>query len=231
MQSNFYSDNMMSQKNFVFDFDSTLTSVEGLDVLAEISLEGKPEREEVVKKIQEITDLGIDGDISFTESLKRRIALLKANKDDLNKLIDLLKSKLSSSVEANKAFFEEYKDQIYVISCGFKEFIVPIVEELGITEDRVYANTFEFDENGVIIGFDSSNPLSQHNGKVNCLKLAGLDGEIQIIGDGYSDYVMRKEGVADKFFAYTENVSRKKATDNADFVVANMNEFLKINNI
>ena len=50
----------MSNRKFVFDFDSTLTSVEGLDVLAEISLKNNPERDEVVKKIQEITDLGID---------------------------------------------------------------------------------------------------------------------------------------------------------------------------
>ena len=33
-----------------------------------------------------------------------------------------------------------------------------------------------------------------------------LEGEIQVIGDGYSDYVTREAGVADKFFAYTENV-------------------------
>ncbi len=221
----------MSNRKFVFDFDSTLTSVEGLDVLAEISLEGNPKRAEIVKKIQEITDLGIDGDISFTDSLSRRIALLQANKSHLGELIKLLKGKLSASVAANKSFFKDYKDQIYVISCGFKEFIDPIVADLNITSDRVYANTFKFDENGTIVGFDEVNPLSQHNGKVNCLKGANLDGEIQIIGDGYSDFVMRREGVAQKFFAYTENVSRKKATDNADHVVASLDEFLTINKL
>ena len=141
----------MSNRKFVFDFDSTLTSVEGLDVLAEISLEGNPERAEIVKKIQEITDLGIDGDISFTDSLSRRIALLQANKSHLGELIKLLKGKLSASVAANKSFFEDYKDQIYVISCGFKEFIDPIVADLNITSDRVYANTFKFDEDGTNI--------------------------------------------------------------------------------
>lgn len=221
----------MPNRKFVFDFDSTLTSVEGLDVLAEISLKDNPEREEVVKKIQEITDLGIDGDISFTDSLSRRIALLKANKSQLAELIDLLKTKLSSSVEANREFFDKYKDQIYVISCGFKEFIDPVVKDLGIVPERVFANTFKFDESGTIVGFDEANPLSQHNGKVNCLKGSGIEGEIQIIGDGYSDFVMRREGVADKFFAYTENVSRKKATDNADHVVASLDEFLTINQI
>ena len=221
----------MPNRKFVFDFDSTLTSVEGLDLLAEISLKNNPDKEEVVRQIQEITDLGIDGDISFTDSLSRRIALLKANKSQLKELIDLLKTKLSVSVEANKEFFNKHQDQIYVISCGFKEFIDPVVASIGITSDRVFANTFKFDDKDLIIGFDEANPLSKHNGKVNCLKESGIEGEIQIIGDGYSDFVMRKEGVADKFFAYTENVSRKKATENADYVVASLDEFLTINQL
>ncbi|MGB6150544.1 MAG: phosphoglycerate dehydrogenase, partial [Pricia sp.] len=70
-------------RKYVFDFDSTLTRVEALDVLAEMTLAGNSDRDEIIKKIQDITNLGIDGDISFTESLERRIKLLKANKDDL----------------------------------------------------------------------------------------------------------------------------------------------------
>ena len=221
----------MPNRKFVFDFDSTLTSVEGLDLLAEISLVNNPDKEEVVRQIQEITDLGIDGDISFSDSLRRRIALMKANKSQLTELIDLLKTKLSVSVEANREFFNKHQDQIYVISCGFKEFIDPVVASIGITSDRVFANTFKFDDKDSIVGFDEANPLSQHNGKVNCLRESGIEGEIQIIGDGYSDFVMRKEGVAHKFFAYTENVSRKKATDNADYVVASLDEFLTINQL
>tara|TARA_Y100001934_G_scaffold275614_1_gene370516 strand:- start:5013 stop:5684 length:672 start_codon:yes stop_codon:yes gene_type:complete len=221
----------MPNRKFVFDFDSTLTSVEGLDVLAEISLRNNPDKSIVVNKIQEITDRGIDGDISFSDSLSSRIALLNANKSQLLELIELLKTKLSNSVKANKEFFNKYRDQIYVISCGFKEFIEPVVAELNIEPERVFANTFVFDEDDLIIGFDQTNPLSQHNGKVNCLKSSGIQGEIQIIGDGYSDFVMKREGVADTFFAYTENVSRKKAVDNADYVVANLDEFLTINKL
>tara|TARA_Y100000739_G_scaffold225669_1_gene231951 strand:+ start:556 stop:1221 length:666 start_codon:yes stop_codon:yes gene_type:complete len=221
----------MPNRKFVFDFDSTLTSVEGLDVLAEISLRNNPDKDQVINKIQEITDLGIDGDISFSDSLSSRISLLNANKSQLSELIDLLKTKLSQSVADNKEFFTKYRDQIYVISCGFKEFIEPVVAELNIDPKRIFANTFEFDKDGFIIGFDKSNPLSKHDGKVSCLKSSGIQGEIQIIGDGYSDFVMRREGVADKFFAYTENVSRKKATDNADYIVANLNEFLIINKL
>src|SRR5690606_8655657 len=51
------------------------------------------------------------------------------------------------------------------------------------------------------------------------------------IGDGYSDYVMREAGIADKFFAYTENVHREKAVSKADHVVPNLDEFLFVNDL
>ncbi|MDC6365014.1 MULTISPECIES: phosphoglycerate dehydrogenase [Flavobacteriaceae] len=218
-------------RKYVFDFDSTLTRVEALDVLAEITLKGKSNKDEVIQEIQEITNLGIDGDISFTESLERRIKLLKAHKNDLEGLVDDLRQKISKSIESNKDFFHEFSDDIYVISCGFKEFIDPIVKEYNIPSDRVYANTFKFDEEGNIIGFDEANVLASHNGKIECLKNLDLDGEVQVIGDGYSDYVMREAGIADKFFAYTENVHREKATNNADHVAPNLDEFLFVNDL
>jgi D-3-phosphoglycerate dehydrogenase len=218
-------------RKYVFDFDSTLTRVEALDVLAEMTLEGRANKEEVIKEIQKITNLGIDGDISFTESLERRIKLLHAKKEDLDGLVENLRNKISKSIAANKEFFEKYADDIYVISCGFKEFIDPIVKEYNIPSDRVYANTFKFDQDGNIIGFDEKNVLSQHNGKIDCLKQMNLDGEVQVIGDGYSDYVMREAGIAHKFFAYTENVHREKAAINADYVTPSLDEFLFVNKL
>ncbi len=218
-------------RKYVFDFDSTLTRVEALDVLAEMTLQGKSNRDDVIHEIQEITNLGIDGDISFTESLERRIKLLKANKNHLEPLVDELRQKISKSIAANKEFFEKYSDDIYVISCGFKEFIDPIVKEYNVPSERVYANTFKFDEEGNIIGFDEKNVLATHNGKIECLKQLDLEGEVQVIGDGYSDYVMREAGIAHKFFAYTENVHRDKAADNADHVAPNLDEFLFVNDL
>ena len=219
------------QKNYIFDFDSTLTSVEALDVLAEITLANNPKKEAIIDEIEEITNLGIDGEISFTESLERRIQLLNAHKSNLEELIAKLRLQLSSSIESNKEFFENFSQDIYVVSCGFKEFIDPIVKDYNIPADRVYANTFTFNEEGYITGFDAENVLSQHNGKIQCLKDMNLEGEIQVIGDGYSDYVTREAGVADKFFAFTENVAREKAVNKADHVTPNLDEFLFVNKL
>lgn len=218
-------------KYYIFDFDSTLTKVEALDVLAEITLANSPKKEEIINEIIKITNLGIDGEISFTQSLERRIKLLNAKRSDLELLIAKLKQMVSSSIENNKEFFESYSENIYVISAGFKEFIIPIVAAYNIPAERVFANTFEFSEEDEIIGFDRDNVLSVHNGKIACLKSLQLDGEVQVIGDGYSDYVTKEAGIADKFFAYTENVQREKTIKNADYITPNLDEFLFINDL
>ncbi|MCT4697602.1 phosphoglycerate dehydrogenase [Tenacibaculum haliotis] len=222
---------MAPKRSFVFDFDSTLTRVEALDVLAEITLEKNPKKETVIREIVEITNQGIDGEISFPQSLEKRIQLLKAKKADLPILITELKKHVSSSIERNKEFFEQFSDDIYVISAGFKEFIDPIVAEYNIPSERVFANTFQFDENDLIVGFDAENSLSKHNGKIECLQNLNLQGEIQVIGDGYSDAVTKKAGVADTFFAYTENISREKTVANADHITPNLDEFLYLNDL
>ncbi|MCH2216589.1 MAG: phosphoglycerate dehydrogenase [Flavobacteriales bacterium] len=222
---------IQTKKNFVFDFDSTLTRVEALDVLAEITLVNNPKKEAIINEIIEITNLGIDGKISFTASLEKRIQLLNAKKSDLAILFQQLKEKVSPSIERNKEFFEKFSENIYVISCGFKEFIDDIVKDYNIPSERVYANTFIFDENDIIVGFDNANVLSTHHGKIQCLKELNLDGEVQVIGDGYSDYVTKEAGVADKFFAYTENIEREKTIENADHIAPNLDEFLFVNKL
>lgn len=219
------------ERKYIFDFDSTLTRVEALDVLAEITLKDRPDRPEIIREIQHITNLGIDGDISFTESLERRIRLLDAHRDHLPLLIAELRKKISRSIADNREFFERFAPQIYVISAGFREFIVPIVEEYNVPGERVFANTFEYDAQGNIVGFDRENVLARHNGKIECLKSLGLEGELQVIGDGYSDYVMREAGIAHKFFAYTENVHREKAARHADHITPNLDEFLFVNDL
>ena len=46
-----------------------------------------------------------------------------------------------------------------------------------------------------------------------------LKGKIIAIGDGYTDYELKREGVADTFIAYTEHIARDLVIKNADFVV------------
>lgn len=216
----------MAHDYYVFDFDSTFTQVEALDVLCEIAMEGNPHKEQVLQEIQEVTNLGMEGKLSFRESLERRISALKANKRHITPLIDALREKVSKSVIRNREFFEENASNVLIISNGFRDFIEPIVTEYGILPENIYANDFVFDNNGDILGFNQENPLSKDNGKVSLMKQLNLEGEIYVIGDGYNDYEIRKAGIATKFYAYTENISRDSVTRYADHVAPSVDEFL-----
>lgn len=221
----------MENQLFVIDFDSTFIKVETLDILGEISLENHPERAERLKKIADVTNLGMNGELSFLESLKARIAILDAKEDHLAELVQRLKKLVSTSFENNATFLKNNPDNIYIVSSGFKEFIVPVVAEYGIKAENVYANTFEFDTDGNIVDFDRENPLSQDQGKIKLMQSLQLQGDISVIGDGYTDYEIRKAGLANTFFAFCENVSRDKVIKNADFVVYSFDEVLFEKNI
>ena len=212
-------------KNYIIDFDSTFIKVESLDELLEIS---EPGNKLKIDKIKNITNEGMEGKISFSESLSRRIKLLKATKDNIDKTVQKLRDKVSDSFVNNINFLRENKDNIYIVSSGFHEIIDPIVLEYGILKKNIYANSFIFDKSQKIIGYDENNPLSTSKGKVKILKMLGLKGITHIIGDGFTDFEIKKEGYADYFYLFTENIKRKSLIKNADFLLKSFDQFIHI---
>lgn len=225
----------MDKKNkkiyFIIDFDSTFIKTEALDELFKISLKGNKNADVLLTKFSELTELGMKGKITFSESLKQRIELLNANRNHIAVLIKTLNKQVSASVKRNLNFFKKYSDNIYIISGGFKEIIFPIVKKFFVKEKNVFANSFEFDKNGNIAGFDKSNLLCQNNGKIKQLQKLNLNGVLYVIGDGYTDYELKKAGVAHKFFAFTENIEREIVSSKADHVTPNLDEFLYVNKL
>lgn len=217
---------MKSQETFIFDFDSTFIQVEALDVLCEVIYENSAAGQQVLGEIQRLTNLGMEGKLSLKESLTQRIDLLQANRDHLGKVIDELRHKVTDSVIRNRSFFKQHAENIYIISNGFKEIIIPIVQEYGIKPEQVLANTFRFDHDGKIIGFDEKDELCENKGKVLKIKSLNLEGEVIMIGDGYTDYETLQGGAASKFYAFTENVSRKVVIEKADRLAPSLDEIL-----
>lgn len=219
------------KKYFIIDFDSTITKVEGLDQLAIISLKNQNNGAEIANKIKELTDKGMNGEIGFSQALKERIELLSAKKSHIAELVTFLKDNITDSFERNKKFLSEYADNIIVVSGGFKEFIDPIIAHLGLKTENVYANTFKFDKDENIIGIDETNILAHSGGKIKLLESLNLDGHISVIGDGYTDYELKKSGGADRFYAFIENVKRSNVVSEADFVIKSLDEFLFYNQL
>ena len=221
----------LNPTHIVIDFDSTFTKVEGLDELAQIALAGQDDREARVQQIRDLTDRGMNGEMPFAEGLRRRIALLSANRIHIDLLIDYLRTKVSESFLRNKAFITDNADHIYVVSSGFKEFIVPIVTELGVRADHVFANEFLFDKEENIVGVDENNVLATDGGKIKILRTLNLVGDVYVIGDGYTDYELRESGLANRFYAFTENVNRPRVVEKADHVSGSLDEFLYDNKL
>ncbi|RZK43767.1 MAG: phosphoserine phosphatase [Pedobacter sp.] len=222
----------MIQKNYyIIDFDSTFTQVEALDELARISLSKHPDREAIFKKIEDYTNLAMEGKLSFSESLAQRVKLLEADEEHLKQLIKRLKKKVSSSFSRNAAFFKKHADEVLIVSGGFKEFITPVVSQYHIKKENIYANTFVTTGDGKIIDYDHANPLSEEGGKVKLMQQMELKGNLYGIGDGYSDFQLRESGLIKKFFAFTENIARESIISKADHVTPSFDEFLYVNNL
>jgi len=210
----------------VIDFDSTLVQVEALDELAAIALKDNPRRAQIIEAIKGITTLGMEGRIAIDQSLHQRLELLKAHKRHLPELIALLRSKITPSFRRNKAFLRDNAKHIWVFTAGFREYVVPVIEELGLKAQNVYANTFVFDRKGAITGYDRKGLLGHAGGKIKQLKALKPKEPVMVIGDGYTDYEMKESGLVSTFFAFTENVERESVIRCADKVIKSFDEFL-----
>lgn len=216
----------MHKPYFIIDFDSTFITLEGLDELAKIAMKQNPNRDEIVSQIQQITKLGMEGKLSFPESLQKRLSLFQPSQKNIDQLIRHLKKSITPSIKRNKTFFQENSSIIYIISGGFIDYIWPVVKNYGIKQSHILANSFTFDKTGLVTGIDKTKPLSQIQGKVKQVKQLKLSGEVIVIGDGITDYEIRQHKCAQKFIAFTENVSREEVIKKADMVVQNFDEIL-----
>lgn len=218
----------MTSPYLVIDFDSTFVTGEAFDELAGIMLSNAVDRIARVAEIAAITRAGMEGKIGFDESLRRRIGALRPDRDSLAALVEQLRGSVTPSVVRERDWIAGHADRVYVISGGFREFVVPVVQEFGIAGDHVLANTFEWDGDrvtGVVPG-----PLARSNGKAAVLRDLGIPGPVVMVGDALSDYAPREQGAADAFVLFTENVERPGLTDKADAVATNFSEVIHFAN-
>ena len=217
---------MAAGPTFIVDFDSTFTKVEALDVLGEIALADRPDRDAVLAEVRTLTDQAMSGEIGFGEALARRLALLGPRREHLAPLIERLKAEVSASVRRNREFFERHAEHVFVVSGGFHEYVDAVVGDYGLAPERVLANRLRFDADGAVTGVDETSPLARDRGKVEAVRALGLAGPVVMVGDGWTDFEVRAAGAADRFHAFVENVARARVVDAADCVSASWDEVL-----
>ena len=212
----------------IIDFDSTFITEESLDELAKYKLRDQPDSQTMLNKIKSLTNAGMNGDIPFKQSLDERMEVLNLNRSDINSVSKILSECVTPSFTKNKSFFIENNNKIIILSGGFKELIVPIVDDFGISSSNVFANDFIYNSSEQITGINQDNIMSKNKGKVKQSKLLSIHGTVHVIGDGYTDYEIKLDGPATHFFAFTENVERKNICELADLTLSNFDDYINI---
>ena len=217
---------MNKEWSLILDFDSTIINTESLDVLAEIALNKNKNKKSMISKIKYLTNLGMEGEISFQESIQKRISLLKANKMHIDILSQKLIEFISPSFLKNKEWISKYNESIYVISGGFRETILKTCGLLNIKSSNVFGNSFQYDSSDYICGIDNNNYLSKTNGKVHQIQALGIRNKIIAVGDGKTDAEIKNIGDNVIFLGYTGNIARTYVVDNCDMVVKSLDDVI-----
>ena len=174
----------MKKYNFIFDFDSTILKYETIEILADFALVNNTKKEIILTEIKHMTKLAMNGEMSFSKALEKRISLMNLNKSHINNTILYLQNKLTDSFYDNIENFSKIIDNTYVVSGGFKEIIIPLLTPFGFKEDNIFANSFiANDDNDLSI--DMNNSLSKDKGKI--IVAEKINARKIIIGDGYTD--------------------------------------------
>lgn len=130
----FQEDNMYrrNRRLVCFDMDSTLIQTEVIDELAELAGVGE--------QVRAITESAMNGEIDFSESFKKRMALLEGLSEDVlhNVAVNL---PITKGAHRLMKALKYYGYKTAILSGGFTYFGDYLQKELGI--DYVYANQLE----------------------------------------------------------------------------------------
>jgi len=166
----------------VMDMDSTLIQNEVIDALAE--------QAKVFKKVSEITHQAMNGKLAFSQSLKKRVRLLKGLQlKDLDYIYRHLK--LTSGAPKLLKVLKQLGYKIALVSGGFTYFTEKLKKDLGF--DYAFANQLEI-KNGEVTG-NVLGPIVDAKRKALILETIAQGEKISLdqtiaIGDGANDILM-----------------------------------------
>ncbi len=168
-----------SFRRVVFDCNSTLTRIEGIDELAAMN--------DVPHEIAEMTRRAMDGEIAFEEIFARRLDIIKPTRRQLSGIGKFYVSTLVADAGAVTEALEALGIEVHIVSGGYRDALLPVAEKLKVPQERVHANDLYFNERGEYTGFDQENPLCKSGGKAEIIKRLPREPRTMLIGDGASD--------------------------------------------
>ncbi len=168
----------MTQLNVAFNVDSTLISIEGPVELA---------KRLKVKGVEELTELAMSGQESFSELFKKRFTLCQPSRADLEWLSEQYLAHITpGALELVKALHER-KHRLYIVSASYRLAILSLAHQLGILLRRVCAVDIDFDDQGRYKAYDDGNILTTDEGLEIVLAEIAKQGPTVYIGDSVRD--------------------------------------------
>lgn len=164
----------------IFDCDSTLTAIEGIDELAR--------RAGAYDQLAPLTLAAMEGKIKLEEIYKRRLDLIKPSLADVEWLGQrYIEAKISDVGSVIDALHQAGK-QIHIVSGGIRQAVLILAEHLNIPGQHVHAVDIRFTAQYEYDGFDETSPLASSGGKKTvCCNIIGDKLTAVMIGDGMTD--------------------------------------------
>ncbi|MBS1272078.1 MAG: Phosphoserine phosphatase [Candidatus Marinimicrobia bacterium] len=179
-------------QSIIFDCDSTLTALEGVDYLAELH--------DVHDAVADLTSKAMNTFSITPEMYEKRLELIQPRRDDLATLAQAYKNALVPGVEKTIATLRNLGKTLYIISGGIRKAILPVGDYLGIPAERIHAVDVYFNLDGDYIGFDRDSVLVSPNGKSQIIRNIGPDKPMAFIGDGTND--LAAQDMVDQFIGF-----------------------------
>ncbi|MCB1052040.1 MAG: HAD-IB family phosphatase [Acidobacteria bacterium] len=202
----------------VFDFDSTLIAVESLEEILAPKLD-----RDLKAQLEEITRLGMNGQLDFRSSLAQRLALVQPQRWEVEAFGRIAFNHLAPGAEDLIQRVLRRGIQVWIISGGLLESILPLASHLGIPADQVLAVQCEWSESGQFLGLPDR---PQQYEKVLAFQSVAdrILRPVWAIGDGFTDYQLYAQACVDRFYAFTAFQNRPFITKHQVPTVGSMNQ-------
>lgn len=189
----------------LFDCDSTLCSIEGIDQLAR--------RAGLAERLVPITDAAMEGRLSFDQACAERLGLLRPDSAAVGWLSQQYLSHIVAGADTLIQRLQQHGKQIHIISGGIRQALMPLGTALNIPAARIHGVGLRFDECGGYRGYDEESPLAcQHGKAVVCHQILQPGQHAVLIGDGVTDLEAMAAGI--DFIGYG-GVVRRAAIEQA----------------
>ena len=168
-------------RGVVFDCDSTLATIEGVDELA-------PAGSDVRARIEAMTRAAMGGATPLAEVYGQRLELLRPSRAALDELGRAYVASLVPGVRALVATLRRLDKHVAIVSGGLRPAVLAVAAELGIAPEDVHAVDVDFDAGGAYRDFERDSPLARSGGKLDVARrIAARHAPLAWVGDGVTD--------------------------------------------